>query len=89
MEEFDFGDGGGLQPSPQPELDKGQPQVPAEAKDSTISDLLLGVVNWWCLKFGTSEVVNLVMRHFEHGEVYKSCLYLAESCGLPIPGNQG
>ena len=44
-------------------------------------------MNWWCLKFGTSEVVNLVMRHFEHGEVYKSCLYLAETCGLPKPGN--
>jgi hypothetical protein len=59
----------------------------AVAKDNTITDLLLGVVNWWCLESGKSEVVNLVMRHFEHSEVFKSCLYLAETCGLPKPGN--
>ena len=51
----------------------------------TISDLLLGVVNWWCLKFGHNEVVNLVMRHFEHAQVYNSCLTLAKSCDLPKP----
>ena len=50
-----------------------------------ISDMLLGVVNWWCLKFGKSEVVDLVMRHFEHAHVYTSCVSLAEICGLPKP----
>ena len=44
------------------------------AKDNTITDLLLGVVNWWCLKGGKIEVVNLILRHFEHDEVYKSSL---------------
>ena len=51
------------------------------AKDNTITDLLLGVVNWWWLKGGKNEVVNLVLRHFEHAEVYKSSCYLAETCG--------
>ena len=50
-----------------------------------ISDMLLGVVNWWCLKFGKTEVVDLVMRHFEHAQVYTSCVNLAEVCGLPKP----
>ena len=53
----------------------------------TITDLLLGVVNWWCLKFGKTEVVNLVMRHFEHGEVYNSCLLLSDFLGLSKPTN--
>ena len=29
-----------------------------------ISDLLLGVVSWWCLKFGKKEVIDLIVRHF-------------------------
>ena len=29
--------------------------------DKTIINVLLGVVNWWCLKFNKVEVVNLVM----------------------------
>ena len=57
----------------------------AAAKDNTITDLLLGVVNWWWLKGGKNEVVNLVMRHFELAEVYKSSCYLAETCGLSPP----
>ena len=57
----------------------------AVAKDNTITDLLLGVVNWWCLKGGKIEVVNLILRHFEHDEVYKSSLYLADTCGLSKP----
>ena len=56
-------------------------------KDKTISDLVLGVINWWCLKFGKNEVVNLVMRHFGHSEVYNSCLILADTCGLATPIN--
>ena len=52
-----------------------------------ISDMLLGVVNWWCLKFGKTEVVDLVMRHFEHAQVYSSCVTLAELCGLSKPIN--
>ena len=59
----------------------------AVAKDTTITDLLLGVVNWWWLKSGKEEVVNLVMRHFEHAEVYKASVYLTETCGLDRPGN--
>ena len=58
--------------------DKETLQEAAGVRDNTLSDLLLGVVNWWCLKLGDNAVVCLVMRHFEHGEVYKSCLYLAE-----------
>ena len=27
-------------------------------------------------------------RHFEHGGVYKSSVYLAETCGLSISGNK-
>ena len=53
----------------------------------TVTDLLLGVVNWWCLKFDNTKVVNLVMRHFEQTEVYHSCLILADTCGLPKPVN--
>ena len=53
----------------------------------TITDLLIGVVNWWCMKFGKTEVVNLVMRHFEHGEVYNSCLLLSDFLGLSKPTN--
>ena len=56
-------------------------------KDKTITDLLLGVVNWWCLKFGRDEVTNLVMRHFEHAEVYGSCVILFETLGMGRPGN--
>ena len=52
----------------------------------TITNLLLGVVNWWCLKQGKMEVVNLVKRHFNDEEVYKSNLILAEECDLPKPG---
>ena len=55
--------------------------------EKIISNVLLGVVNWWCLKFNKVEVVNLVMRHFDHSEVYNSCLELSEACGLPKPGN--
>ena len=55
--------------------------------DKDITDLLLGVVNWWCLKHGENEVVQLIMRHFEHGPVYSSCVNLAAVCGLAKPGN--
>ena len=48
------------------------------SSDKTITDLLLGVVNWWCMKSGKTEVVNLVMRHFEHEEVYNSSLILSD-----------
>ena len=54
-------------------------------KGTTITDLILGVVNWWCLKFGNSEVINLVLRHYDHDELYKSCLLLADTCGLSRP----
>ena len=57
----------------------------AVVKDKTITDLLLGVVNWWWLKGGKNEVVNLVLRHFEHAEVYKSSCYVAETCGWKMP----
>ena len=46
---------------------------------------MFGSPDWWCLKFGPNEVVNLVMRHFEHAQVYNSCLTLANSCDLPKP----
>ena len=91
MEEFDFGGGGGLPPSPQTVMDEGPPKVtadglqPIQIEDKAITDLLLGVVNWWCLKFGKHETVNLVKRHFEHEEVYRSSLDLAGACGLGRP----
>ena len=34
-----------------------------------------------------NEVVSLVLRHFEHAEVYKSSLYLADTCELSKPTN--
>ena len=55
--------------------------------DKTIINVLLGVVNWWCLKFNKVEVVNLVMRYYDHTEVYRSSVQLSELCGLPKPGN--
>ena len=55
------------------------------SSDKTITDLLLGVVNWWCMKSGKTEVVNLVMRHFEHEEVYNSSLILSDFLGLDKP----
>ena len=50
-----------------------------------ISDVILGVVNWWCLKYGNLEVVGLIKRHFEHEEVYKAAVTLANSCKLSKP----
>ena len=64
-----------------------EPPGREENQVKDITDLLLGVVNWWCLKFGPSEVVNLVMRYYEHAEVYKGCLLLAEVTGLAKPIN--
>ena len=58
-----------------------------ETSDKAITDLLLGVVNWWCLKFGEAKIVDLVMRHYEQGEVYNSCLILADFCGKSKPIN--
>ena len=55
--------------------------------EKAITDLLLGVVNWWCLKHGESEVVQLLMRHFDHTQVYSSCVTLAAVCGLSKPVN--
>ena len=70
--------------------DKDPSPPPGDPKDSgpvapVITDPLLGVVNWWCLQQGKSEVQNLVVRHFEVEEIYKSHLVLAEKCGLPQP----
>ena len=50
---------------------------------NVMADLVLGVVNWWCLQHGKAEVMNLVVRHFEMEEIYKSHLLLAEDCELP------
>ena len=50
-----------------------------------INNLLLGVVNWWCLQQGKTEVQNLLVRHFEADEIYNSHLILADKCGLPPP----
>ena len=65
--------------------DENPPGDKNSGEPKSISDLVLGVVNWWCLKFGETEVVDLVMRHFEHAQVYTSCVTLAEVCGLNKP----
>ena len=59
--------------------------VTKEDDRKVISDLLLGVVNWWCLKFGKKEVIDLIVRHFQHEDIYKAICQLADGCGLPQP----
>ena len=50
---------------PGSDSETGPPLPAVEEKDTTITDLILGVVNWWCLKFGNSEVIDLVLRHYD------------------------
>ena len=60
-------------------------QQSAMSEEKTITDLVLGVGNWWCLKQGKDEVVILVKRHFGNEEVFQSNLVLAAKCDLARP----
>ena len=60
-------------------------QQSAMSEEKTITDLVLGVGNWWCLKQGKDEVVILVKRHFGNEEVFQSNLVLAAKCDLDRP----
>ena len=67
--------------------DNNEDKTENQNKDKTLVDPLLGVVNWWCLRLGKEEVTSLVVRHFDHTEVYNSCVTLAQTCGLDKPIN--
>ena len=50
-----------------------------------IESMVLGVVSWWAGKHHRNQVLNLVTRHFQAGEVYEAGVLLAQACQLGTP----